>query len=176
MTMTSSQTTMYIWLLAPWNELWERWEPRPPGLLFFQTRLAGLEVWRHKKLSWDLSGYSERTMSKRPTCRKWEFRGKLSLNFLGSPNNNQSTTKTRQQSAVCPLWISFLFFFFLFCFSKKQSYRNCNPWPELFCLLLIEFYFKKRNFDDNFSGKMEVESGADPHGFPPFHGNRSDFS
>ena len=28
---------------------------------------------------WDLSGYSERTMSKRPTCQKWAFGGKLSL-------------------------------------------------------------------------------------------------
>ena len=28
---------------------------------------------------WDLSGYSERTMSKRPTYQKWVFRGKLSL-------------------------------------------------------------------------------------------------
>ena len=28
---------------------------------------------------WDLSGYSERTMSKRTTCQKWAFRGKLSL-------------------------------------------------------------------------------------------------
>ena len=28
---------------------------------------------------WDLSRYSERTTSKRPTCQKWAFRGKLSL-------------------------------------------------------------------------------------------------
>ena len=28
---------------------------------------------------WDLSGYSERTMSKRPTCQKGAFRGKFSL-------------------------------------------------------------------------------------------------
>ena len=28
---------------------------------------------------WDLSGYSERTMSTRPTYQKWAFRGKLSL-------------------------------------------------------------------------------------------------
>ena len=28
---------------------------------------------------WDLSGSTERTMSKRPTCQKWAFRGKLSL-------------------------------------------------------------------------------------------------
>ena len=27
---------------------------------------------------------------------------------------------------------------------------------ELFCLLVIEFYFKKRNFEDNFSAKIEV--------------------
>ena len=25
---------------------------------------------------------------------------------------------------------------------------------ELFCLLIIEFYFKKRNFEDNFSSKI----------------------
>ena len=27
---------------------------------------------------------------------------------------------------------------------------------ELFCSLIIEFYFKKRNFEDNFSAKVEV--------------------
>ena len=27
---------------------------------------------------------------------------------------------------------------------------------ELFCLLIIEFYFKKGNFEDNFSAKIEV--------------------
>ena len=30
---------------------------------------------------WDVSGYSERTMSKRPSCQKWAFRGKLSLRY-----------------------------------------------------------------------------------------------
>ena len=27
---------------------------------------------------------------------------------------------------------------------------------KLFCLMIIEFYFKKRNFEDNFSSKIEV--------------------
>ena len=29
---------------------------------------------------------------------------------------------------------------------------------ELFCLLIIEFYFKKPNFEDNFSSKIEVSA------------------
>ena len=33
------------------------------------------------KYLWDLSGYSERTMSWRPTCQKSAFRGKLSLRY-----------------------------------------------------------------------------------------------
>ena len=35
-------------------------------------------------------------------------------------------------------------------FEKKYDYL------ELFCLLIIEFYFKKRNFEDSFSAKIEV--------------------
>ena len=35
-------------------------------------------------------------------------------------------------------------------FEKKYNFL------ELFCLLVIEFYFKKRNFEDNFSAKIEV--------------------
>ena len=30
---------------------------------------------------------------------------------------------------------------------------------ELFCLLIIEFYFKKRNFGANISGSKKEESG-----------------
>ena len=35
-------------------------------------------------------------------------------------------------------------------FEEKYDYL------ELFCLLIIEFYFKKRNFEDSFSAKIEV--------------------
>ena len=35
-------------------------------------------------------------------------------------------------------------------FEKKYDYL------ELFCSLIIEFYFKKRNFEDKFSAKIEV--------------------
>ena len=35
-------------------------------------------------------------------------------------------------------------------FEKKYDYL------ELFCLLIIEFYFKKRNFEESFSAKIEV--------------------
>ena len=44
------------------------------------NRVLKCDVIKMKFLKlWDLSGYSERTMSKRPTCQKWAFRGKLSL-------------------------------------------------------------------------------------------------
>ena len=53
---------------------------------FFQSfslghnRVLKCDVIKMKFLKlWDLSGYSERTMSKRPTYQKWAFRGKLSL-------------------------------------------------------------------------------------------------
>ena len=36
-------------------------------------------------------------------------------------------------------------------FEKKYDFF------ELFWLLIIEFYFKKRNFKDNFSAKIEVD-------------------
>ena len=35
-------------------------------------------------------------------------------------------------------------------FEKKDDFL------KLFCLFLIEFYFKKRNFEDNFSAYIEV--------------------
>ena len=38
-------------------------------------------------------------------------------------------------------------------FEKKYDFL------ELFCLLIIEFYFKKRNFEANFSGSKIEESG-----------------
>ena len=45
-----------------------------------QNRVLKCDVIKMKFLKlWDLSGYSERTMSKRPTCQKWAFWGKLSL-------------------------------------------------------------------------------------------------
>ena len=44
------------------------------------NRVLKCDVIKMKFLKlWDLSGYSERTMSKRPTCQKWAFGGKLSL-------------------------------------------------------------------------------------------------
>ena len=44
------------------------------------NRVLKCDVIKMKFLKlWDLSGYSERTMSKRPTCQKWAFWGKLSL-------------------------------------------------------------------------------------------------
>ena len=48
MTMTSDNHV--IWLLAPWNELWEGDNLVPRAFSFSKTRLAGLEVWRHKKI------------------------------------------------------------------------------------------------------------------------------
>ena len=43
-------------------------------------RVLKCDVIKKKFLKlWDLSGYSERTMSKRPTWKKWAFRGKFSL-------------------------------------------------------------------------------------------------
>ena len=38
-------------------------------------------------------------------------------------------------------------------FEKKYNFL------ELFCLLIIEFYFKKRNFGANISGSKKEESG-----------------
>ena len=35
-------------------------------------------------------------------------------------------------------------------FEKKYDFL------ELFCLLIIQFYFKKRNFEDKFSAKIEA--------------------
>jgi len=35
-------------------------------------------------------------------------------------------------------------------FEKKYDFL------QLFCSLIIEFYFKKRDFEDNFSAKIEV--------------------
>ena len=51
------------------------------------TRLLGNRVLKRVVIKtkflklWDLSGYSERTMSKRPICQKWAFLGKLSLRW-----------------------------------------------------------------------------------------------
>ena len=43
------------------------------------NRVLKCDVIKMKFLKlWDVSGYSERTMSKRPSCQKWAFRGKLS--------------------------------------------------------------------------------------------------
>ena len=51
----------------------------PLARLIF-NRVLKCDVIKKKFLKlWDLSGYSERTISKRPTCQKWAFRGKLSL-------------------------------------------------------------------------------------------------
>ena len=50
------------------------------GLRIVPNRVLKCDVIKMKFLKlWDLSGYSERTMSKRPTCQNWAFRGKLSL-------------------------------------------------------------------------------------------------
>ena len=53
---------------------------------FFQSfslghnRVLKCDVIKMKFLKlWDLSGHFERTMSKRPTCQKWAFEGKLSV-------------------------------------------------------------------------------------------------
>ena len=45
-----------------------------------------------------------------------------------------------------------------FCALKhlNPTFENKYDFLELFCLSIIEFYFKKRNFDDNFSAKIEV--------------------
>ena len=58
--------------------------PPPPSprlqVVLYPNRVLKCDVIKIKFLtSLDLSGYSERTMSKRPTCQKWAFRGKLSL-------------------------------------------------------------------------------------------------
>ena len=50
------------------------------GLLILNNRVLKCEVIKMKFLkSWDLSRYSKRRMTKRPTYQKWAFRGKLSL-------------------------------------------------------------------------------------------------
>ena len=38
----------------------------------------------------------------------------------------------------------------------NPTFKKKNHFLELFFLLIIEFYFKKRNFEDNFSAKIEV--------------------
>ena len=49
------------------------------------------------------------------------------------------------------------------CRARQRPLKHHNPMfekkynlLELFCLLIIEFYFKKRNFEDNISSKIEV--------------------
>ena len=46
----------------------------------------------------------------------------------------------------------------VFCTLKhhKPAFEKKYDFLGLFCLLIIEFYFKKGNFEDNFSGKVEV--------------------
>ena len=54
------------------------------------NRVLKCDVIKMKFLKlWDLSGYSERTMSKRPTYQKWAFLGKLS-SWLYSENSIQT--------------------------------------------------------------------------------------
>ena len=45
-----------------------------------------------------------------------------------------------------------------FCFLKHHNptFKKKYDLLELFSLLIIEFYFKKRNIKDNFSAKIEV--------------------
>ena len=40
--------------------------------------------------------------------------------------------------------------------AHNPTFKKKNHFLELFCLLIIEFYFKKGNFEDNFSAKIEV--------------------
>ena len=62
-------------------------EIAPESLMFLSVnrspirmRVLKCDVIKMKFLKlWDLLGYSERTMSKRPICQKWAFLGKLSL-------------------------------------------------------------------------------------------------
>ena len=52
----------------------------------------------------------------------------------------------------------------------NPTIKKKNHLLELFCLLIIEFYFKKRNFEDNFSAKIEVDELKQtwpPHGYHP---------
>ena len=46
----------------------------------------------------------------------------------------------------------------VFCTLKyhNPTFEKKYDFFKLFCLLIIEFYFKKRNFKDNFSAKIEV--------------------
>ena len=46
----------------------------------------------------------------------------------------------------------------VFCSLKHHNltFENKYDFLELFCLLIIEFYFKRRNFEDNVSPKIEV--------------------
>ena len=45
-----------------------------------------------------------------------------------------------------------------FCILKHHNptFEKKYDLLELFCLLIIEFYFKKRNLEDNFWAKVEV--------------------
>ena len=69
---------------------------------------------------WDLLGYSERTMSKRPTCQKCAFRGKLSLRsypskfFWGRPPKNRRVcmefsgyNRLNNSEKICPEMLIF---------------------------------------------------------------------
>ena len=52
----------------------------------------------------------------------------------------------------------------------NPTFKKKNHFLELFCLLIIEFYFKKRNFEDNFSAKIEVgelKQTWPPHSYHP---------
>ena len=40
--------------------------------------------------------------------------------------------------------------------AHNPTFKKKNHFLELFCLLIIEFYFQKDNFEDNFSAKIEV--------------------
>jgi len=45
-----------------------------------------------------------------------------------------------------------------FCTPKHHNptFEKKYEFLELFCLLIIQFYFKKRNFEENFSDKIEA--------------------
>ena len=40
--------------------------------------------------------------------------------------------------------------------TKGLLHQTVSPASFVSCLLIIEFYFKKRNFEDNFSSKIEA--------------------